>query len=95
MRIDHIGVAVESIEEAKHFYSVILGLVVSDVEEIDSMGVRVAFFDFALIGLSSLAGAKLITQALNFERLTTFLLFVLLVAFGAAIQISTLKKKRR
>lgn len=55
----------------------------------------VAFFDFALIGLSSLVGAVLITQAFTFERFTTFLLFVLLVAFGVAIQTSTLKKKRR
>jgi len=55
----------------------------------------VAFFDFALIALSSLAGAEMMTQILNFERLATFLLFVLLVAFGAAIQTKTLKKKRR
>ena len=54
----------------------------------------VAFFDFALIALSCLAGAELIVQILNFERLTTFVLFVVLVAFGAAIQTSTLKKKR-
>ena len=55
----------------------------------------VAFFDFALIALSSLAGAELVVQALNFERLTTFLLFLVLVALGAAIQTNTLKKKRR
>ena len=54
----------------------------------------VAFFDFALIALSSLAGAELIIQTLNFERLITVLLFVLLVAIGAAIQTSTLKKRR-
>jgi len=55
----------------------------------------VTFFDFALIALSSLAGAELIIQTLNFERLATVLLFVLLVAIGAAIQISTLKKRHR
>ena len=55
----------------------------------------VAFFDFALIALSSLAGAELIIQTLNFERLTSVLLFVLLVAIGAALQTSTLKKRRR
>ena len=55
----------------------------------------VAFFDFALIALSSLAGAELIIQTSNLERLTTLLLFVLLVAIGAAIQTSTLKKSRR
>jgi hypothetical protein len=55
----------------------------------------VAFLDFALIALSSLAGAELIVQVLNLERLTTFVVFVGLVAIGAAIQASTLRKKRR
>jgi hypothetical protein len=54
----------------------------------------VAFFDFALIALSSLSGAELIIQTLNFERLKTVFLFVLLAAIGAAIQTSTLKKMR-
>ena len=55
----------------------------------------VAFFDFALIALSCLAGAELIVQVLNLERLTTFVLFIVLVAFGAAIQATTLRTKRR
>jgi hypothetical protein len=55
----------------------------------------VAFFDFALIALSTLAGAELIVQVLNLERLTTFVLFIVLVAIGAAIQVSTLRTKRR
>lgn len=54
----------------------------------------VTFFDLTMIALSSLAGAKLIVEALNFDRLATSLLFVFLVAIGAAIQTGALKKKR-
>ncbi len=41
MKIDHIGVAVSSIEEAKKMYE-LLGLEVTDIEEVPSQGVKVA-----------------------------------------------------
>ena len=40
-RIDHVGVAVESIEEARRFYEA-LGLEVEAIEEVPDEGVRVA-----------------------------------------------------
>ncbi len=40
-RIDHIGIAVRSIEEAKAFYEA-LGLEVEEIEEVPQEGVRVA-----------------------------------------------------
>ena len=40
-KIDHIGVAVHSIEEAKGFYET-LGLEIEEIEEVESEGVRVA-----------------------------------------------------
>lgn len=40
-KIDHIGIAVHSIEEARGFYEA-LGLHVEDIEEVESEGVRVA-----------------------------------------------------
>lgn len=39
--IDHVGIAVESIEEAKRFYEA-LGLHVEAIEDVPSEGVRVA-----------------------------------------------------
>lgn len=41
-RIDHIGIAVNSIDEALHFYRDRLGLRVASIEEIPTEGVRVA-----------------------------------------------------
>lgn len=43
MTIDHIGIAVESIEEALPFYREALGLVPVHSEEVPSQKVRVAF----------------------------------------------------
>ncbi|MEM8929596.1 MAG: methylmalonyl-CoA epimerase [Acidobacteriota bacterium] len=40
-KIDHIGIAVRSIEEARGFYEA-LGLEVEEIEEVESEGVRVA-----------------------------------------------------
>jgi len=51
-----------------------------------------ALFDLALIALSSLAGANLIIQITNFSPVMTSLVFVLLVAIGAVVQVSMLKK---
>lgn len=43
MRIDHVGVAVASLEEAIPFYEKALGLKVTHREEVPSQKVRVAF----------------------------------------------------
>ena len=43
-RIDHVGIAVESIERAKGFYEA-LGLTVSHIEEVPQEGVRVAMIE--------------------------------------------------
>jgi len=51
-----------------------------------------ALFDLALIALSSLAGANLIIQITNFSPVMTSLVFILLVAIGAVVQVSMLKR---
>ncbi len=43
-KIDHIGIAVHSIAEARRFYEQTLGLVCEKVEEVPSQKVRTAFF---------------------------------------------------
>lgn len=43
-KIDHLGIAVHSIAEAKHFYESVLGLVCEKEEEVASQKVRTAFF---------------------------------------------------
>jgi methylmalonyl-CoA/ethylmalonyl-CoA epimerase len=43
-RIDHLGIAVRSIEEASGFYRDVLGLKCSGTEEVPGQKVRVAFF---------------------------------------------------
>lgn len=42
LRVDHVGIAVKSLEEAKKLYEA-LGLVITDVEEVAEQKVRVAF----------------------------------------------------
>jgi len=42
VKIDHLGVAVQSIEEALSFYERVLGITASGIEEIPSQKVRVA-----------------------------------------------------
>jgi len=42
-KIDHIGIAVQSIAEARAFYEKGLGLIIDHVEEVKEQGVRVAF----------------------------------------------------
>lgn len=42
MKIDHIGIAVKSIEDALKVYRDIIGLQVSEYEDVDEQGVRVA-----------------------------------------------------
>jgi len=43
MKIDHIGIAVKSIEEARGFYEAV-GLKVSHIEVVEEQGVKTAFF---------------------------------------------------
>ncbi len=43
-KIDHIGVAVKSVAEARTFYEKVLGLTCEGVEEVASQKVRTAFF---------------------------------------------------
>lgn len=45
--IDHIGIAVRSIEASLPFYETVLGLACAGIEEIDSQKVRVAFLPLA------------------------------------------------
>ena len=43
-KIDHLGIAVHSIAEARNFYESVLGLVCEKEEEVTSQKVRTAFF---------------------------------------------------
>ncbi len=43
-KIDHLGIAVHSIAEARHFYEAVLGLSCEKEEEVASQKVRTAFF---------------------------------------------------
>ncbi|HHW58464.1 MAG TPA: methylmalonyl-CoA epimerase [Clostridia bacterium] len=42
-KIDHIGIAVKSIEEAAKFYKEVLGLGITGIEEVEEQKVRTAF----------------------------------------------------
>jgi len=53
-----------------------------------------AFLDWALVILSSLAGASLIVQAFDLGRGLGFLLFALLAAVGISIQARELRKEK-
>ncbi|KMK93697.1 methylmalonyl-CoA epimerase [Rossellomorea marisflavi] len=44
-KVDHIGVAVRSIEEALPFYEGVLGIPLLKLEEVANQGVKVAFLD--------------------------------------------------
>ncbi len=43
-KVDHLGIAVHSIAEARHFYESVLGLTCEKEEEVTSQKVRTAFF---------------------------------------------------
>jgi methylmalonyl-CoA/ethylmalonyl-CoA epimerase len=43
-KIDHLGIAVNSIDEARQFYENVLGLKCEKIEEVASQKVRTAFF---------------------------------------------------
>ncbi|PID03520.1 methylmalonyl-CoA epimerase [Sporosarcina sp. P2] len=44
-KVDHIGIAVKSIDESVNYYIDTLGLTVIAIEEVASQGVKVAFID--------------------------------------------------
>ncbi|MCY8535382.1 methylmalonyl-CoA epimerase [Bacillus vallismortis] len=50
-RLDHIGIAVFSIEEARHFYEEVLGLAFLHQETVEEQKVNVAFFQAGSIKL--------------------------------------------
>ena len=43
-KIDHLGIAVRSIDEARKFYEEVLGLVCEKIETVESEKVKTAFF---------------------------------------------------
>ena len=43
-KIDHLGIAVESIEESRKYYEHVLGLIFEGIEVVESQKVRTAFF---------------------------------------------------
>jgi hypothetical protein len=54
-----------------------------------------AVFDWALIGLSSLAGASVIIDALHPERAIAWLGLFILVGIGSAAQISMMRREKQ
>ena len=55
LRVDHLGIAVENLEEARERFSKLLGASPSAVEEVPSEGVRVCFFELGGCRLELLA----------------------------------------
>ncbi len=53
-KIDHLGIAVHSIEKARSFYEDVLGLACDRVEEVASQKVRVAFFKIGEVAIELL-----------------------------------------
>ncbi len=53
-KIDHLGIAVHSIEKARAFYEDVLGLQCDRIEEVPSQQVRVAFFKVGEVSLELL-----------------------------------------
>lgn len=52
-------------------------------------------FDWSLIGLSSLAGSSLIVEALRLKEMPEFLLWLLLLVLGVAVQVAQMRRKVR
>ncbi|MBF0313859.1 MAG: methylmalonyl-CoA epimerase [Oligoflexia bacterium] len=53
-KIDHIGIAVKSLEKWNHFYGEVLGFEYQGEEEVPSQGVRVSFFSVGEIKIELL-----------------------------------------
>ena len=56
------------------------------------LALALAVLDFALIFLSSIAGAKLIVQTIHLNPTTSFVLFAILFGVGVTIQLIMLRK---
>jgi len=69
-KIDHIGIAVENLQDAVSFYENILGLALHGTESIDEQGVKVAFLpigDTELELLESTASDSPIAEFINLK----------------------------
>ncbi len=53
-RIDHVGIAVRSLDETRAFYRDVLGLEESGLEEVPGQGVRVLFFQLGEVRIELL-----------------------------------------
>ncbi|MCP4751883.1 MAG: methylmalonyl-CoA epimerase [Proteobacteria bacterium] len=53
-KIDHIGIAVKSLDEAILFYEKALGLKCEDIEEVPSQKVKTAFFEVGAVHIELL-----------------------------------------
>ena len=53
-KIDHIGIAVASIEEARKYYEGVLGLTLARIEDVPAQKVKTAFFDIGGVWLELL-----------------------------------------
>lgn len=53
-KIDHIGIAVASIDEARKYYENVLGLTCANIEDVPSQKVKTAFFDIGGVWLELL-----------------------------------------
>lgn len=53
-KIDHIGIAVSSIEEARKYYEGVLGLTLDHIEEVTDQKVKTAFYDIGGVWLELL-----------------------------------------
>ncbi len=58
IRMDHIGIAVQSLEEAREKFARLLGLEPSPIEEVPEEGVRVSFFNVDGCKLELLEGTS-------------------------------------
>ncbi|NTW09211.1 MAG: hypothetical protein HGA28_06550, partial [Anaerolineaceae bacterium] len=54
-----------------------------------------AFFDWALIAISSFAGASIIVQSLNLDRTFSGLVLIILLIAGILIQFSEKRKENK
>jgi methylmalonyl-CoA epimerase len=45
MKIDHLGIAVKAVADAAKMYETVLGLKVTDTDQVDDQGVKVAMLD--------------------------------------------------
>jgi len=58
LRVDHIGIAVEDLAEARERFAKLLGIAPSPVEEVPEEGVRVSFFKLGSCRIELLEGTS-------------------------------------